>query len=369
MSSLRRPFGREARACALLVSAFVLTGCHGERSTPRARAPRELPPLSVSTTTARSLEAGGARRVAAVAEPAHRATLATNLMARVVDVRVVEGQRVEEGAPLLRLDVRDLRARRGQAEASAEAQRAQAELASSGLRRTRLLEERGAVAEQQRETAETSATAIEASVRGAESALRELDVRLGESVLRAPFSGLIVQKHTEVGSFAAPGQPLLVLEDDSTLRILAPIAHGDSSRLSQGQAYTVTFGTGDERQGVLDAIVSSGNPRSPGLVAVFLVANEDHRLRAGVVASVEIPAPPTNAIAFEVPEQAVLARGGLRGVFVVRDGRAELVWCSIDARVRAGKVEVLDGLREGDVLVADARLPGLADGRRVTVSR
>lgn len=375
MSAAKEFEGRRRSASASIVLAFVIAGaassaaCHGSHSAPRANSARALPPLSVEATTIRAGNASGVIRIAAVAEPAHRTALATNLMARVVDVRVVEGQRVRQGDGLLRLDVRSLAAQRGQAQAAASANEAQAELATAGLRRTRVLEQSGAVTTQQREIAETTLAAYEASVRGAGAALRAIDVNLGESVLKAPFDGVVVQRQTEVGSFAAPGQPLLLLEDDSALRIVAPIAAADASRITQGSSYDVSFATGEQARGVLDAVVSSGTPRSPGLVAIFVVENAERRLRSGVVASVAIPAPPTGSTAFEVPEGAVFARGGLRGVFVVRDGVAEVVWCSIDARARTGRITVLDGLREGDIVVDDAHLPGLRDGRRVVVAR
>lgn len=353
-----------------LIAACAGSGCHGsEPSRDTTSSARELPPLTVAATAVRGGGAAGMTRIAAVAEPAHRTALATNLMARVTEVRVTEGQRVRQGDGLIRLDVRALAAQRGQAQAAATANQAQAELATAGLRRTRLLEESGAVATQQREIAETSLAAYEASVRGAGAALRAIDVNLGESVLKAPFDAVVVQRQTDVGSFAAPGQPLLVLEDDSALRILAPIAASDAPRLTTGTSYDVSFATGQETRAVLDAIVSSGNPRSPGLVAIFIVENPERSLRSGVVVSVAIPAPSTGQTSFEVPERAILARGGLRGVYVVRDGKAEIVWCSIDARPRSGRVIVLDGLREGDVVVDDAHLPGLRDGRRAVVSR
>lgn len=352
-----------------LVSTLLIAGCHRSRSSDRARAERDEPAITVRAATILGGNGSGWRHVAAIAEPAHRTALATNLMARVTEVRAVEGQRVQRGDGLVRLDVRALAAQRGQAQAAAAANQAQAELASAGLRRARALEESGAVAMQQREAAETSLAAHEASVRGASAALRAIDVNLGESVIEAPFDGVVVQRQTEVGSFAAPGQPLLVLEDDAVLRIVAPVSASDTSRLTRGNSYPVSFATGEEASGELDAIVSSGNPRSPGLFAIFLVANQDRRLRAGVVASVAIPAPVSSGASYEVPERAIVARGELRGVYLVRNGVAELVWCSIDARARSGRIAVLDGLREGDVVIDDAHLPGLRDGRRVAVGR
>jgi RND family efflux transporter MFP subunit len=358
-----------SRIAALLVCCAVLVGC-ADAAVGTARSEGAEPaPLAVTTMHVRADATRRTTRVAAITEPVRRSTLATNLMARVVDVHVREGQRIDEGSPIARLDVRGLVARRRQAHALATATSAQAQLAGTGLRRARSLETSGALSTEQRETAEATAMAYDAQMDGTNAAIRELDVNLGESVLRAPFSGVIVQKRTEVGSFAAPGQPLFVLEDDTTLRVLAVIAASDAAHLLVGSTHPITFATGELADGVLDAVTSSGDPRSPGLIAVFLVPNANHRLRTGVVASVQIPAADVGPPTFDVDARAVVDRGGLRGVYVVRRGIAELVLCSVDAQVRDERVIVLDGLREGDVIIVDATLPSLYDGRRVVTRR
>jgi hypothetical protein len=67
-----------------------------------------------------------------------------------------------------------------------------------------------------------------------------------------------------------------------------------------------------------------------------------------------------------VPETAVVRRGGLTGLFVVREGRARLRWVALGAPV-AGAVEVRAGLEPGEEIAVEA--DGLADGTPVSGTR
>lgn len=356
-------FERALRGAAL---SAALVGCHGRDAEPvPSRADR--PPIPVSVLTVQPTEEVATVRLVAVVEPRRRTALGSKLMARVVDVRAEEGARVARGATLVQLDTRDLTARQRQIAANAAAANAQARLASIELARVKRLTADGALPGAQVDSAETSAKASSAAVDGTQAALAELGVQLGESSIRAPFDAIVVQKRTEVGSFSAPGQPLLVLEDDGALRVIAPIADRHAGTMRIGTSYPVALASGEQTTGTLESLVPSGDPRSPGLLATFQVANDQHRFRAGVAAYVSVPAGDRATPVIRVPSRAVARRGGLTGAFIVRDDRLRIVWCAIDDSAHEDAVRVLDGLAGGDVIVADATSPGLSDGRPVVV--
>lgn len=353
----------------LLASLTASVGCdHGAGfAEPSATPPP--PPLVVETVRVVAPSAHGTVRRAGIVEPFRRTTLGTRLLARAIDVPVREGVRVVRGDTLVVLDVRDLRARRGQAAASRRASTAQVELASSSLVRAEALEAQGALAESQLEAARSAASLSEAQQAGAAQLLREIDINMSEGVLRAPFDGVVVQKRLEVGSLTVPGAPLFVLEDDARLRVLSTVAAEDVEQLVVGQPYAVWFPGERRADGVLDAIVSSGDPRFPVLSAIFIVENAEHALRAGVVVGVDVPDTQARPQGFDIPASALVRRGGLVGVYLVDDGRARRIWCSVATRPDSELVRVLDGLREGDVIVRDATMAGLADGTRLEVPR
>lgn len=351
-----------------VVALLGATGCHAEGAAGRGAqdgAPT-APPIAVATIVVHPIEQHAMVRLVAVVEPQRRTAVGSKLLARVLEVRAQEGDRVRKGSTLVVLDARDLSAKRLQASAAVTAANAQAKVASADAERARSLGESGAISTAQVEAASGGATASNANAALAAAALGELDVSRQDSTVVAPFDGIVVRKATETGSFSGPGQPLLVLEDDSTLRVLAPIAARYAERLRAGTSYAIAFSSGQQASGVLSAIVPSGEPRAPGLVAELRVANADHALRAGVVANVSIPAGDAKRAAFVVPARAIVRRGGLTGVFVVKDRTLHLVWCSIDATPTERDVQVLDGLMDNDAVVRDASFPELRDGRRVT---
>ena len=360
-----RSFGSVARASLLACLVSTAAGCgHANDESSRVTA-REEPPVHVRAMRVHRSEETARVRRAAVVEPIRRSVLGTRLMSRALDVRVVEGARVERGEMLVVLDVRDLRARAGQARANQTASAAQMTLADADARRARALGEHGAIASSQLEAAETVLSLHGAAQSGAAAMMAEIGVSLGEGSIRAPFDGVVVAKRIELGQLTVPGAPMIVLEDDSALRVVASIAEDDVDRLAIGHGYRVAFAGRRAATGRLDAIVPSGDPRLPGLTAIFVVDNAAHTLRSGVVASVEVPYPEAAGTVFEVPVRAVVRRGGLAGVYLVADGRARLAWCSIDPSTEGETAVVLDGLGEGDVVVADASVEGLRDARRV----
>lgn len=349
---------------AALSAAFF--GCHGRDVEP-APSRAEGPPPRVSVLKIRPTEEVATVRLVAVVEPRRRTALGSKLMARIVDVHVEEGTRVARGTLLVQLDARDLSARQRQIAANAAAANAQAQLASNELSRVARLTAQGALPGAQLDSAETSAKAASAAVDGTQAALGELGVQLDESSIRAPFDAIVVQKRTEVGSFSAPGQPLLVLEDDGALRVIAPVADRLAGTVRIGASYPVTFASGEQTTGLLESLVPSGDPRSTGLLATFAVSNEQHRFRTGIAAYVSVPATDRATPVIRIPSHAVVRRGGLTGAFTVSDNRLRLIWCAIDDSAHEDTVRVLDGLVSGDTVVVDATSPDLADGRSIAV--
>lgn len=357
-----------AIASLLAVSARG-AGCHSSPGSAQIPNPDDRPPIAVRVHHVSSDEGAGRVWRAGVVEPIRRSAIGSRLMSRVVAVNVREGARVSGGDPLVVLDVRDIRARRDQVRANRSAIEAQATLAGSDLRRAETLGERGAIAESHLEAARGVLAVRQAEASGVASLGAEVDVQLGDGILSAPFDGFVVRRAIEVGQLTTPGAPALILEDDARVALHASIAARDVAELTIGETYPVRYPTGEEALGRLDAIVPSGDLRVPGLDAIFVVDNPERRFRSGVVASVGVPSSRTPSSRILVPAAAIVARGGLRGVYVVEGNRARLVWCSIEDGDDAGTFVVLDGLRSGEDVVADASVRGLDDGRRIEVRR
>jgi RND family efflux transporter MFP subunit len=275
-----------------------------------------------------------------------------------------EGQRVNASCVLVNLDIRDLRARQRQARAGLEAARVTVEVARVNRERMRSLHETGDIPRVQMEPAEVSSAQAKAAVTAARAALDELDVNESYASVRAPFSGIIVRKMTEVGNLVAPGQSLFTLEDDSQLRVTAAVGADLAAGLTPGQQLQVES-LGQRIQGSVEGVVSSGDSRAPGLRVQVVMDNPRYRLKPGTLAVVEVPAPDRGPSAVLLPKGALLERGQLAGAFVVAsDCTAHLRWLRIGEE-REDSVRVLSGLREGDRVVLSPGLETVRDGQHV----
>ena len=267
------------------------------------------------------LEAGG------VATPIERAVLATRLMATVTDVLVHEGDRVARGQVLLRLDARELDAKRQQVGASlADAEAMHAE-ATRQAARMRALFADSAAPRAMLEAAETGLARATAAVSAARAGAAELAAVREYAELRAPFDGVVTRRWVDPGAMAAPGAPLLIIEDARRLRLTASVTADAASGLRTGRTIDGTV-EGHAVRAVIEGVV----PSSAGGVYTVnaLVANGDRALLSGGAATLAIPSGKHAALV--VPAAAVLTDGDLSGVRVVTGATSDLRWIKVGRR-------------------------------------
>jgi RND family efflux transporter MFP subunit len=295
------------------------------------------------TVVVDALEAAG------VAAPVRSATLSTRLMATVVEVSVHEGDRVAAGEVLVRLDARDLTARREQVEAAlAEATAVHGE-ADVQAGRIRALYADSAATRAQLDQAETGLARATAAVATARGMAAELAATASYAEVRAPFAGIVTRRFVDPGSFAAPGSPLVSVEDASRLRVSVSAAPEAVRGLRSGGSIIATIGDSAVRAVVEGVVPSGGNLYTINA----LVANSDGRYLSGSAATLALPRGTRRAIL--VPFGAIGRQGDLTGVQVIAAGQPALRWVK-SGRAAGGMIEILSGLAPGDsVLVAGDR--------------
>lgn len=355
-----------ARALPIILLSLSLGGCVGGGEVDDRRAPPDA--LQLATTTAEASSSSGFIELSGVLEPERRVALASKLPGRVKALSAEEGERVAANATLVQLDARDLQARRAQLVASRSAATAQSSWTEREMKRSVALSEGGALSGAQLDEMQRGRDVAEASLSGVNAQLLELDLNLADASIRAPFAGVIVRRTVELGQLAAPGQPLLVLEDDATLRVSVFVSAAEAAALTAGQRVTLRADGALTREGTVRAIVSSGDPGTPGLRAIVSLDNADHTWRAGAIAQVSLPSPAKTDTMVEVPTSAVQYRGSLPGVWVVRDDRLVFAWIRIASATDA-TTQVSAGVQLGDHVVRDGRNPSLRDGLRAEATR
>lgn len=325
-----------------------------------------------------------------------KASVSSKITGRLEYLGVDEGDVVEAGQIIARLEAEDYAA--ALAEREAEHATARAGLAESEAERDQLerdvtraedLLARGLASAQQTEqlgaqltTAQARVERMRATVAAAEAAVSVARANLENTRIRAPFSGTILRKDAEVGEVVAPvatGSGLtrgavVTMADFETLEVEVDVNESYISRVHHGQPATITLDAYPDTAfpaRVRQIVPTADRQRATVLVKVSFV-ERDERILPEMAATVEFletegAAPEASAPPrVFVPAAAVQDEAGRQIVWIVRDDRVERR--EVDAGPVTGeRREIRSGLSGGErVVIAGAE--GLEDGTRVTIA-
>lgn len=325
----------------LLLSATTVLGCG---RAPAGTAASTGPIAEVAAHRVVSSTGGARYDAAGTVRATLRVELATRLMGTIESVRVRAGDRVSRGQLLLTLEA-------GSPEAGLAQARAGLDLATRTVRRMERLYADSAVPEAQLDAARAAHAQALGQARAAQ-------VEVSYTGLHAPFSGVVTSRLAEPGDLAAPGKPLLVIEDAGAREIVVGVPDDLLEGIRIGLIVPVRIGAGERR---VDARVIAVVPVSDAgsrTAEVRLAAPAG--LPSGASAVAEFPV--ARADGLRVPAGALVRRGQLVGVFVFSaDSTVRLRWIRI-GRVEGGTADVLAGLAEGDFIAL--RPDSLTDGAR-----
>jgi len=330
----------------VLAGGGALVGCG---SHPQHPAAPSLPAVPVRVQTVQPRQRTATEEVVGTVRSKLRSVIEAKVSGRIARMLVVPGQQVQAGALLVELDAREIQARYDQARALLE----QAE--REYKRRQALLKDNT--------ISPAEFDAAESQLRVAQAAVQEAETLLTYTKVVAPFTGLVTAKRADVGDLAAPGKPLLEMEDPTTLRLEADVPEALLDKVKLGDKLPVTIpAAGLTVVGVVSEITPVADPASrtfPVKVDLPPAAG----LRSGQFGRVAVPVAQLQAI--RVPSQAVILRGQMELAFVVSDGRAQMRLVKTGKRLD-GEVEIVSGLNAGEQLVVDGAA-GLRDGQPVTI--
>lgn len=316
---------------SLSLLLLVVAGC--SRHEPAAPAASNLPSVSVRLAAVQSAEVPQFTEVTGTVRPVRRAVLAARVMGAITELPIALGQRVEAGTLLVKIHAADSEARLAQA-------RSVLNVARRDLERERALLAKTA------STAETVRN-LEDRLAGAEASVREAEANLGYAEIRAPFSGVIARRLVNAGDLAAPGQPLLEIEESTDFEIEAAIPASLTSGLTPGATLSVEA-DGQKVPGALREISSAADPATRS-VSVKLSVPAGAAVRSGQFVRVQIPGPAVRTLL--VPATAVSLNGQMERVFVLGEGNRAALRLVKTGGIRGPQVEILSGLSAGERVV------------------
>jgi HlyD family secretion protein len=279
----------------------------------------------------------------------------------IVEVAVDEGDRVQKGQLLARLDDSVLKAQVAQADAAigqADAQLRKAEAmaatAGSDAKRAHELSRNGYMSGQMAEQRETTLTTAAADVNVARQNLEaakavkaEREAQLAHTEIRAPTDGIIAKRMAYLGNVVEVGQQLFHIVRDNRIELRAEVPEIDLPRLRAGQKATITLGDADARrvEGHIRLVGATVDPQTR-IGIVYVALPDDQVLKPGMFVRGVIETGSGDVL--QVPEEALVYKDGKPAVFVVGDdSRTRLRMVELGDR-QGGSVEILNGLEAGD---------------------
>jgi RND family efflux transporter MFP subunit len=329
----------------ILFIALALAGCGGEEKTPSA-ATRHTVQAQVSTIQPTETITTMPTPGTVVAEDSVQ--VASRLMGYIKNIAVVEGQSVKAGQRLFTIDPMDIQGAVEQARLGLkQAEDALAD-AKADFDRFAALYKDDVVTRQQYEKMRLNYEIARSRAAQAESGLTTAQGQLKYAVVTSPIDGVVTRKLATEGDIAAPGHPVLMVENPARLQVQTSVPDTVFNTLRLGQSVQVQV-DGLDRD--LTAKIARLSPAADPVSHTYLVKLDVAApgLKSGAFARVLFPAGKTLMLA--VPQAAVLDRAGITGVFVVDDkGVAEYRMVRTGSTAD-GRVEILSGLNPGERVV------------------
>ena len=352
-------------------------------------------PVPVRVSRAERTDFVRRREYLAEVEPVRSARVAAKVTAPVTAIRVDEGSRVKEGDVLATLEAEEVRAERRSIEAEIASVRAEREAEKANLealrsseaywrkekKRVGALAERKAVSRSEADrvadrhnevkgrlkAAKRKVEALTGRIESLRARKEQLSARLADYTIRAPFPGVVADRHIDLGDQAAPGKTLFELDGRDGLRLAFDVPQSDlhSLRPDQPVRYRVD---GESRRASIDRI-------HPRLDAARLARVEVEVPEAGGELTPGACLPVTVALqripgAVVVPARAVAeSPTGKPHVFAVENGRIRPR--PVTVRARSGKRVAVQGIEPATQVTLSTYLgwTRLASGQSVTVRR
>ncbi len=273
--------------------------------------------------------------------------VAADATGKVTATFVERGQKVKQGETLAVLDARGAAISATQAAAQTGLARANLEQAQKECERTKSLLKSGAISQAEYDRTTSQCQTTQFSAAAAQAQQQNAQKIVGDSVIRAPFSGIIGERYVNVGQYVQASTRIASLYDPDPLRLelTVPEARVGDIRPDQPVKFTVaSFGDDQTFTGAVKFISPNVRPTTRDLVIEALVPNPDGKLRPGMFA--------VATLSFGEKKATVVPTSSIK-----KDETGARVFVVIDKHVQERLVQVA-GDKEGHSAIAAGVKPG-----------
>jgi len=368
---LDRSISRKSAAVLLGLSALTaLNACSkGDNASAAETAKAEtmvVGPENITVAANGSIMTGPS--ISGTLEPDREAVLRAQVPGSVLQTYADQGQAVNAGTVLARIDASGIQDAYTSARAGLVSARNAADVAAKDLARNEKLLAAGAIAERDIDQSRRASIAAQAALEDANSRLATAEKAYRSTTVTAPFSGVVSERPVSAGDVVQPGTALFTVVDPSSMRLEAsvPAEQLASIRIGVTVDFTVSGYPGRQFVGRITRINPTADPTTRQVRIYVSIPNEGRALVGGLFANGRMST--ATKMGLVVPQSAVDVRGSIPSVMRVKQGKAEKVQVQIGLTDKTSEtIEVLSGLQPGDTLLLGAAL-GITPGTLVRIS-
>lgn len=294
------------------------------------------------------------------------ATVSAKLAGRIEQVLVQEGQHVNAGDALAKLESVELQNSVRTAQDAVNKAKINYDLAMMDYNRYQTLAAQGAISQQTLDTAEAKKRIAEADLSTAVNNQSNAQQQYAYGMITAPVDGVVANVTATVGQVVSPGATLMVVEEIGQVYAVVNIEQKDLAMVKQGQPAEVTVDTYGDKvfMGTVDTI----NPEAGSANRMFRtkvkIDNPSGELKGGMFSKVQLATGEAAQI-LTIPQAAIIQKQGIYYVFTVANGKATRHQVEVGG-VTGDRIEITSGLQVGEQL-AVSNVSQLKDGETVTI--
>lgn len=369
--SVRRTSSRAA-SIVLLAAVATTAACKkddkaaADSAAAAPPAPTALGQENIALVATDTLRSGP--KLTGTLQPEREAKLRAEVSGAVLATLVEQGQRVSEGTQLARIDDAAINDQAMSAKSGVTQAQLSVDQATRELQRSKTLLAAGAIAQRDLEAAERALTGAQAQLADAKARVSMAEKSVRNTIIRAPFSGVVSERSVSSGDVVSPGTALYTIVDPSSLRLEAnvPAEAIGSIRVGSPVMFAVNGYPGREFEGRVTRINPTADATTRQVRIYASVPNSSGRLVGGLFANGSVAT--ETRVGMMVPDKAVDQSGISPFVVRLKGGKVEKVEVSVGLHdVATETMEITKGLAIGDTVLLGAA-QGISPGTQVKVS-
>jgi len=308
-----RPYIIAAAITAILI-LWMASGIMQAQEMPEAKAKQQAPIPKVKVETIYAKTVNDVVELYGRTEPDRITTLKAEIPGKIAEVLAKRGSSVKKGQVIARIAINDLEFQLKRSQALLE----QRKMEYQGAKKLNADGYQGKV----------QLTSAFANLQAVKSDIKRLEIDIENTVIRAPFDGILNTRYVEEGDYVARGDNIAMIADLQPLVVRAHVTENQVSNLAVGQEADIRLLNTQPTKGTIRYIASVADDATNTFKIEVAIDNPNNRLKAGISSEVQVALAQVDAIKIS-PALLALDEAGNIGVKTVSDNRVEFTAINI----------------------------------------